>query len=38
MMTEVDTNDVYTMKEVMKQPDIADFIQAMVKEVADHES
>ena len=37
LMTEVDSNDVYTMREVMKQPDFPEFIQAMVKEVQDHE-
>lgn len=35
LMTEVDTNDVYTMRE-MKQPDFPAFIDAMINEVGDH--
>ena len=38
LMTEADSNDVYTMREVMKQDDFPCFIEAMVKEVSDHES
>ena len=32
-----DDNDTYTLKDMLKQEDKAEFIQAMVKEVADHE-
>ena len=37
LMTGGDSNDCYTFKEMLQQPDKADFIQAMVKEVQDHE-
>ena len=32
-----DSNDTYTLKEMLKQNDIANFVEAMVKEVDDHE-
>ena len=32
-----DNNDVYTFGDMLKQDDRADFIEAMVKEVKDHE-
>ena len=36
-MEEKENNDTYTYKEMLKQPDSTDFIQAMIKEVQDHE-
>ena len=30
-------NETYTMKDMLKEPDVADFVKAMVKEVQDHE-
>ena len=36
LMTGGDSNDVYTFKEMLAQPDKADFIEAMMKEVSDH--
>jgi hypothetical protein len=30
-------NEAYSMKEMLKQPDVADFVKAMIKEVQDHE-
>ena len=32
-----DSNDVYTYREMLKQPDVSNFVEAMVKEVMDHE-
>ena len=32
-----DSNDVYTYREMLKQPDVSKFVEAMVKEVIDHE-
>ena len=32
-----DSNDVYTYREMLKQPDVAKFVEAMIKEVTDHE-
>ena len=32
------TNDTYTLKQMLKEPDVADFCTAMMKEVDDHES
>ena len=33
-----ENNESYTFTEMLKQPDAADFIQAMIKEIDDHES
>ena len=30
-------NELYTLKEMLKQPDVASFVEAMVEEVAAHE-
>ena len=38
LATEEEDNESYTFKQMLKQPDAADFIQAMMKETADHES
>lgn len=38
LMAGSESNDVYTFKEMLKQEDAASFIEAMVKEVGDHES
>ena len=32
------SNDTYTLKDMLKQDDVADFVEAMVKEIDDHES
>ena len=32
-----DSNDVYTYREMLKQPDVSKFVEAMIKEVMDHE-
>ena len=32
-----DLNDVYTYREMLKQPDVSKFVEAMIKEVMDHE-
>ena len=37
LMADADTNDVYTLREMLKQPDVPAFIEAMTKEVDDHE-
>ena len=37
LATEKEDNECYTFK-MLKQPDAADFIKAMMKEIADHES
>ena len=36
--TEQSGNDVYTFKEMLKQPDKNEFIKAMIAEIKDHES
>ena len=33
-----DSNETYTLKEMLKQKDVANFVEAMIKEVNDHES
>ena len=33
----IDSNDVYTYREMLRKPDISKFVEAMVKEVMDHE-
>ena len=38
LVAEKQDNEAYTFKEMLKQPDAADFIQAMMKEANDHES
>ena len=35
--TEREDNKSYTFKQMLKQPDSADFIKAMMKKMADHE-
>ena len=32
-----DSNDVYTYREMLKQSDVAKFVEAMIKEITDHE-
>ena len=32
------TNDVYTLKQMLKHDDIKEFVLAMIKEIDDHES
>ena len=32
-----DSNDVYTYKQMIKQPNVSKFVEAMVKKVMDHE-
>ena len=32
-----DTNDVYTYRDMLKQPDAAKFVEAMIKEITDHD-
>ena len=32
-----DSNDIYTYREMLKQPDVAKFVEAMIKEVTDNE-
>ena len=36
--TDVSTNDTFTLSELLKQDNIRGFVEAMVKEVSDHES
>ena len=33
-----ENNESYTFKEMLRQPDAADFVQAMIKETDDHET
>ena len=33
-----DSNDTFTLKEILKQKDVANFVEAMLKEVNDHET
>jgi len=37
-MAEADNNDTYTFRQMLKQPDVAEFVKAMMKEADDHES
>ena len=37
LATEKEDNESYTFKQMLKQPDAADFIKAMMKKMADHE-
>ena len=38
LATKNSTNDTFTVKEILKHVDVLDFMQAMMKEVDDHES
>ena len=38
LLTEKENNESYTFGQMLKQPDAADFIHAMIKEADDHES
>ena len=35
-MTDREGNETYTFREMLKQPDVSDFVQAMMKEANDH--
>ena len=38
LLAEKEDNESYTFRQMLKQPDAADFIKAMTKETSDHES
>ena len=38
LATEKEDNESYTFKQMLRQPDAADFINTMTKKTADHES
>ena len=38
LLAEKESNESYTFCQMLKQPDAADFIHAMIKEADDHES
>ena len=37
-LAEADNNDTYTFRQMLKQPDAAEFVKAMIKEADDHET
>ena len=38
LLAEKESNELYTFGKMLKQPDAADFIHAMIKEADDHDS